>query len=49
MLVPDAAVGAVGVPVNAGDARSALPLNFVQSPELSLPVLVADATGKLKA
>lgn len=47
VLVPDAAVGAVGTPVNAGELVGALSLNVVQSVEESAPLFVAEAVGKL--
>lgn len=43
VLVPTDAVGAVGIPVNAGELRSALALNVFQSVDESHPsVLVVD-------
>jgi hypothetical protein len=47
VLVPDAAVGAVGTLVNAGEFVGALSLNVVQSAEESAPLFVAEAVGKL--
>jgi hypothetical protein len=48
VFVPVAAVGAVGVPVNAGDARSAFALNAVRSDALKYPSTEFVASGILK-
>ena len=45
MFVPVEAVGAVGVPVNAGEDVDALLLKVVQSLELKAPRFVAEAVG----
>ena len=45
VLVPAVAVGAVGVPVNAGDARGANPAILAPLGIVTVPVNVGDARG----